>query len=104
MELITQVYPGIPNDEFYEELVIIKFVPDSLPYKNALANSKQVFLELIQEQNIFLHNHVGIPMAGISEASMKTVLPTHMTLEETVREAGFFTAIATTNQTHRTGL
>jgi hypothetical protein len=78
-------------------------MPYSLPYKNALANSKQVFMELIQEQNLFLRNHVNIPMAGISQASMKAVLLTHMTVEETVRETRLFTAIATTNQTHRTG-
>ena len=103
MELMTQVYTGTPKDEFDNEPVTVKFVPYSLPYENALANSKQVFMELIQEQNLFLRNHVGIPMGGISLESMNTVLSTHMTLEETTKETGLFTGIATTNQTHRTG-
>jgi hypothetical protein len=87
MELMTLVYPGIPKDEFDKEPVIIKFVPYSLPNENALANSKQVFMELIQEQNLFLRNHIGIPMGGISVDSMKTVLPTHTTLEETTNSS-----------------
>jgi hypothetical protein len=59
-------------------------------------------MELIQEQNFFLRNHVGIPIGGVSVESMKTVLSTHMTLEET-EATGLFTDLATTSQTHRTG-
>jgi hypothetical protein len=42
-------------------------------------------------------------MGGVSLESMKTVLSTHKTLEETTKATGLFAGLATTNQTHRTG-
>jgi hypothetical protein len=99
MELMTKVYTGIPGEKF-DKYPVSKYVPYSLSYENALANSKQDFLKLKQEQNLFLRPHIRILMGGIREDSMNTVI-IHSHDPARDYEMGLFTGFGATNQTHQ---
>jgi hypothetical protein len=79
MDMLTKIFPGQRNDEF-EDDPILKFAPFGTPYNHALPNAEKSYAQLIQEQNQFLQEHIGIPVGGIHTQDWKMDFLHHQNL------------------------
>ena len=70
MHLMTEIYPGVPSDEF-DDSPVYKFIPYSFPYDKSVHQPEQSYVNLIHEQNTYLYDNIAIPVVGISEDSMQ---------------------------------
>ena len=102
MDLISKLYPGTPTDE-YDDDPVIKFVPFSTPYDHSLPNAEKSYVSLIQEQNQFLQEHVGIPIGGLSYESMQYAPENGMALDSKLYYSRLFTALEPTSLVNKTG-
>jgi hypothetical protein len=102
MDLISKVFPGTPKDEFDDDPVI-KFVPFSTPYEHSIPNAANGYVQLLQEQNQYLQDHVGIPVGGLSYEAMEYCPPNGMALDNTLHFTKFFTSLEPTSIVHKTG-
>lgn len=102
MDLISRLFPGTPKDEFDDDPVI-KFVPFSTPYDHSIPHSESAYASLIQEQNQFLQEHVGIPIGGLSYEAMAYCPDNGMALDSTLYYTKLFTALEPTSIVHKTG-
>ena len=46
MQLMTDIYPGEPSDEF-DEGPVYKFIPYSFPYDKSVPNPEQTYVNII---------------------------------------------------------
>jgi hypothetical protein len=102
MDLISKLFPGTPSNEFDDD-PIIKFVPFSTPYDHSIPNVEKAYVSLIQEQNQFLQDHVGIPIGGLSYESMQYAPNEGMALDSTLYYSKLFTALEPTSLVNKTG-
>ncbi len=92
MDLISKLFPGTPKDEFDDDPVI-KSVPCSTPYDQSIYNAEHTYVSLIQEQNQFLQEHVGIPIRGLSYKAMARSPENDMALDSTLYYTKLFMAL-----------
>ena len=102
MDLISKLFPGTPSDEFDDDPVI-KFVPFSTPYDHSIPHAEKAYASLIQEQNQFLQDHVGIPVGGLSYEAMQFAAPDSLALDSTLYYSKLFTALEPTSLVNKTG-
>jgi hypothetical protein len=102
MDLISKLFPGTPSDEFDDD-PIIKFVPFSTPYNHSIPHAEKAYASLIQEQNQFLQDHVGIPVGGLSYEAMQYAPTDGMALDSTLYYSKLFTALEPTSLVNKTG-
>ena len=96
MDLLAQIYPGTPTEHFDRDHVF-KFVPFGLPFDKSLPNPSKAYVDLLQEQNLFLSNHVSIAYGGLSFASMSYINSrTDLAMQDVLQASKFFTAIDAT--------
>jgi hypothetical protein len=95
MDLISKLFP--------DDDPVIKFVPFSTPYDHSLPQAEKSYVNLIQEQNQFLQDHVGIPVGGLSYESMQFAPLEGTALNSTLYYSKLFTALEPTSLVNKTG-